>query len=114
ATPPAVLYTTDSRIPFRSGDRPMRRFATAALLLLTATPAFAQDMPLSQVLIDGEGWRLVAEGFTGLRGLAVDGQGNVFVSDPGGKELVQLRSGGKLQTAADVKGLHSLAFGADG
>ncbi|QJW95904.1 hypothetical protein FTUN_3458 [Frigoriglobus tundricola] len=32
----------------------------AALALAASSPAFAQDMPLSQILIDGEGWKKVA------------------------------------------------------
>jgi hypothetical protein len=36
----------------------MNRFFIAGLLALAASsPAFAQDMPLSQILIDGEGWK---------------------------------------------------------
>lgn len=38
----------------------MTRFLLApALLLSAALPALAQDMPLSQILIDGEGWKKV-------------------------------------------------------
>ena len=31
------------------------------LLCLAAVPAVAQDMPLSRILIEGEGWKLVDE-----------------------------------------------------
>lgn len=34
----------------------MRRLLSIAFLFLVAAPAAAQDMPLSQILIDGEGW----------------------------------------------------------
>jgi hypothetical protein len=38
----------------------MKRFLTAAALVLAApVPVLAQDMPLSQILIDGEGWKKV-------------------------------------------------------
>jgi sugar lactone lactonase YvrE len=38
----------------------MTRFLFAILLTLVASaPALAQDMPLSQILIDGEGWKKV-------------------------------------------------------
>ena len=38
----------------------MNRFFIAGVLALAASsPAFAQDMPLSQILIDGEGWKKV-------------------------------------------------------
>jgi enterochelin esterase family protein len=40
----------------------MTRFLLApALLLSAALPALAQDMPLSQILIDGEGWKKVGK-----------------------------------------------------
>jgi hypothetical protein len=32
-----------------------------AILAFASAPALAQDMPLSQILIDGEGWKKVAE-----------------------------------------------------
>ena len=63
----------------------------------------------------GEGWRVAGEGFKGVRGLAADRDGNLFVSDPGGKELVRLLPGGKTERVpAEAKGLHGLACGADG
>ncbi len=37
----------------------MTRYFIAGVLALAASPAFAQDMPLSQLLIDGEGWKKV-------------------------------------------------------
>ncbi len=38
----------------------MTRFVFAPLLVLAVgSPSFAQDMPLSQILIDGEGWKKV-------------------------------------------------------
>jgi hypothetical protein len=38
----------------------MRFFTIFSLTLAAASPALAQDMPLSQILIDGEGWKKVA------------------------------------------------------
>lgn len=37
----------------------MSRWCCIGMLLILAAPAAAQDMPLSQVLIDGEGWKRV-------------------------------------------------------
>jgi hypothetical protein len=37
----------------------MRSLIAVALVLAASAPAFAQDMPLSQILIDGEGWKKV-------------------------------------------------------
>ena len=35
----------------------MKQFLMVAWLLVLAASANAQDMPLSQILIDGEGWK---------------------------------------------------------
>ena len=42
---------------------PGQRLAAHLLLVLFAGGLSAQDMPLEQVLIDGEGWELVGEGY---------------------------------------------------
>jgi hypothetical protein len=39
----------------------MKRRAPFLLLLLSSAPAAAQDTPLAQILIDGEGWRRVSK-----------------------------------------------------
>ncbi len=39
----------------------MKPYASIVLLLLAAYPAAAQDISLSQILIDDEGWRLVSK-----------------------------------------------------
>jgi gluconolactonase len=62
--------------------RQMLASAAAAVLWMTcATHARGQDMPLSQVLIDGEGWQLVSEGHQFTEGPAADAHGNVFFTD---------------------------------
>ncbi|MBM3984065.1 MAG: hypothetical protein FJ304_28125 [Planctomycetes bacterium] len=63
----------------------MTRFLLSpALLLSAALPALAQDMPLSQILIDGEGWKQVegkVEKPNGLpRAGLVSGAGTVVCS----------------------------------
>jgi gluconolactonase len=50
-------------------------------LVLVAGSARAQDMPLTQVLIDGEGWQLVSQGHTFTEGPAVDAEGRVYFTD---------------------------------
>jgi hypothetical protein len=40
-----------------------RILSVLALFFLATAPAAAQDMPLSQILIDGEGWKDVSPGF---------------------------------------------------
>lgn len=55
--------------------------ASFVLTCAGATPVAAQDMPLSQVLIDGQGWELVADGFQFTEGPAADDAGNVYFTD---------------------------------
>ncbi len=68
----------------------MTRFLLApALLLSAALPALAQDMPLSQILIDGEGWKKVDTRVTPLRTRAAPvttrsaDRGTVFIANAG-------------------------------
>jgi enterochelin esterase family protein len=61
----------------------MRRVALLAWLLF-AGAALGQDMPLSQVLIDGEGWKEVKVGRELVGPLAADHKGNLFFSESGG------------------------------
>ena len=82
------------------------RFVFTALLLLVAAPAFAQDMPLSMFLLDGEGWtkpttlRLATvqrpREIEGRRpraeALSPDG-GTLFAEHPGGKAVWAYRVG---------------------
>lgn len=58
-----------------------RAFAVVVFVCIFADVASAQDMALSQVLIDGEGWQQVAEGFKFTEGPAVDAAGNVYFTD---------------------------------
>ena len=62
-----------------------RRLAVSVLSsLLLASAALqlpAQDMPLSQVLIDGKGWELVGEGYRFTEGPAVDANGVFYFTD---------------------------------
>jgi gluconolactonase len=57
-----------------------RTFVALSLLSLVAVGR-AQDMPLSQVLIDGERWQLVADGYQFTEGPAVDKDGTVYFVD---------------------------------
>lgn len=49
-----------------------------AVLLALPVITQGQDMPLSDILIEGEEWELVAEGFKFTEGPAADAVGNVF------------------------------------
>ncbi len=72
----------------------MRRSWWAAALLVTAGPAAAQDMPLTQVLLPGEGWQAVEGDFQSVAALAANREGDVYLADPKGKQIVRLPAGG--------------------
>lgn len=99
----------------------MRSFCLVALLGLAAfvaSPrvALAQDLPLSQLLIPGEGWKLIAEGFSFTEGPAVDEAGNLFFVDvPTSKILKHDVTSGKTDVFVAESGKASgLMFGGDG
>lgn len=75
----------------------------------------AQDMPLSQVLIDGEDWELVAEGYRFTEGPAVDADGNVFFTDVPESKIYKIDGEGKVTLFAEnTANTNGLMFGPDG
>ncbi len=78
--------------------------------------AHAQDMPLTQVLLDGEGWELVADGFKFTEGPAVDAQGNVYFTDIPNSRIHKIDvATGKVSLFAENTGkANGLIFGPDG
>jgi len=82
--------------------------------MLPAT-AFAQDMPLTQVLIDGEGWQLVGEGYKFTEGPATDKDGNVFFVDWAASRIWKAGIDGKVTLFAENTGQASaLSFDDEG
>jgi enterochelin esterase family protein len=93
----------------------MRRGWCLGLLLLVAALAAAQDMPLSQIRIDGEGWKPVADGLKEPRSLASDASGNVYVADSGNDRILRIDASGKVAVFADhIRGVTGIAIGPDG
>ena len=93
------------------------RFLAATLLLVGfASTALSQDMPLSDVLIEGHGWELVADGYKFTEGPAVDADGNGFFVDVPNQLALKLdHASGKGSTFSEGNGATSgLMFGADG
>lgn len=80
----------------------LRLYHLFAVLLLAST-TLGQDMPLSQVLIDGESWREVAKGYKSIQGLAADAAGNIYIADPDSKRIDRLGSDGKVSRFADTE-----------
>jgi enterochelin esterase family protein len=94
---------------------PTRCFSFLLLVLIT-TPAAAQDMPLSQILIDGEGWKSVTGPFKAIRALTAEKDGSIIVLQAAETSLVIIDGTGKavqggLRNASNVSGL---TVGVDG
>ena len=75
----------------------------------------AQDMRLSDILIDGQGWELVAEGFAFTEGPAVDLKGNLYFTDVFRGKIFRLNDQGKAEPFVEQSfGTNGLMFGPDG
>ncbi len=89
--------------------KPRWIYRFAFTLLLVARPAAAQDMPLTQVLPPGEGWRLLETSLASIGGLTADAKGQLYVSDPERKQILRVSLDGKAKvwakTSAAVHGL---------
>jgi sugar lactone lactonase YvrE len=94
----------------------MPRTLLLCILSLVAGPLVAQDMPLSQVLIDGKGWRLVADGYQFTEGPATDRDGNVFFVDVPASKIfrIDVKTGDVTTFAEDTGKASGLMFGRDG
>ncbi len=92
------------------------RYLLALVGFCLASAAVAQDMPLSQVLIDGEGWQLVSEGHQFTEGPACDQNGNVYFVDIPKSQIFKINaSDGKVALWAEsVDKISGLMFGSDG
>lgn len=90
-----------------------------ALFAALALPAIssAQDTSLHDWLIEGEGWKVAAEGYTFTDGLCVDTAGNLFFTDvKAGKGIYKIDvATGKTDLAIDnLPGISGLQIGPDG
>lgn len=94
----------------------MRALLTSLVLCLFAGNLAAQDMPLSDVLIDGQGWEVVAEGYQFTDGPAVDSEGNVYFTDVPNHKIMKIEHAtGQVSTFSEGEGGTSgLMFGPDG
>ena len=87
----------------------------AVMLICVVRSTTAQDMPITQVLIDGEGWELVGEGSGFTEGPAVDVEGNVFFSDPKNHRIYRAGLDGTVTLFAEnTEKTSGLMFGPDG
>lgn len=94
------------------------RASTCVLLWFLGLVAIgrAQDMALSQILVEGQGWELVAEGFKFTEGPAVDPHGNLFFTDIPNNRIHKLDAAtGRVSVFAEnTFGTNGLMFGPDG
>ena len=67
----------------------------------------AQDMPITQVIIDGKGWELVGQGYKFTEGPAADAQGNVFFTDQPNNRILKWSTDGKfIATGTQENDIH--------
>lgn len=97
----------------------MRTFFWAMLLFCLVSwaknGATAQDMPLSDVLIEGQGWELVGEGYQFTEGPAVDAKGQVFFTDIPDSKIYRIDLEGNVHLFAEnAARTNGLMFGPDG
>jgi sugar lactone lactonase YvrE len=92
------------------------RFGAAfAFLILSVSAAGAQDLPLRDILLEGEPWQLVAEGYKFTEGPAVDVVGNVYFTDVPNDKIYKIDADGKVTTFVDdSQRTNGLMFGPDG
>jgi len=88
---------------------------SAIILTMFTNFTIAQDMPLSQVLIDGEDWEPIAKGFNFTDGLSTDAEGNLYFSDvKGGTAVFKVDLEGKTsEFIKDAPGISGLQWGSD-
>ncbi len=95
----------------------LRRTLSFAFVLsaLIASSASAQGMKLSDVLIDGQDWEMVGEGFAFTEGPAVDLEGNLYFTDVFRSKIYRIMGSGKPEIFVDQSfGTNGLKFGPDG
>lgn len=90
--------------------------AIFACVLSVGAPALAQDMALADVLIDGEGWTVVAEGYGFTDGAATDADGNFYFADVSkGDTINKIAPDGTTSVfAKNATRISGMQFGPDG
>ena len=75
----------------------------------------AQDLPISQIIIEGEGWELVSQGHQFTEGPAVNEKGEVYFTDVPSSEVFKIGLDGKVSLFSNQSNRAAgLVFGADG
>jgi gluconolactonase len=86
------------------------------LIAVITSTATAQDMPLTQILLPGEDWKVVSEGHQFTEGPAADRDGNLYFVDVPASKIFKLDvvSGKVSKFVEDSGNASGLAFGGDG
>ena len=95
----------------------MKTFSRWTLLILgcagLALAARGQDMPLSMLLLEGEGWQVVSEGHGFVDGPCADDKGNFYFSDMRKPAIYRVAPDGRMTTLIEQPA-SGLKFGPDG
>jgi gluconolactonase len=70
-----------SRGVVRTREATMRKLSTFGIVFVVVSSAAAQDMPLSQVLLPGEGWQVVVKDCSFAQSLTGDGCGSIYIAE---------------------------------
>ncbi len=95
----------------------MLRHAALAVIFTLVVPALApaQDMSVSNVLIEGQDWQLIGDGYKFTEGPAVDAEGQVYFTDIPNNRIHKIGLDDKVTVfAEDTAGTNGLMFGPDG
>lgn len=80
-----------------------------------ANPEGKSRQDVYQVLLPGEEWQLVSEGYRYTDGPAVNATGEIFFTDPANNRIHKVASDGKISVfAQNTNGANGMMFGPDG
>src|SRR5689334_11786948 len=86
-----------------------------SFILLAPALARAQDMSVSGVLIDAEGWKLIGEGYKFTEGPAPDSDGRVYFTDIPNNRIHKIDLDDEVTLFAEnTAATNGLMFGPDG
>lgn len=87
-----------------------------ALLVAVVSPLLAQDMSLKELLIPGEGWKKVAQGYQFTDAACADAEGNFYFADVAkGGAVFKIAADGTVSTyISNAPRISGLKFGAGG
>jgi gluconolactonase len=95
--------------------RPWTGFWLCLVAYFVAMPAMGQDMSLSDVLLEGQGWERVASGYKFTEGPAVDPRGELYFTDVPNHRIHKLDAAGKVSVFVEESfSTNGLMFGPDG